>query len=92
MSPRLWSGKRELRWKISSAASLVRPASISLVGGTMMPSWKMSVVSGLIDPARRPPTSAKCAQLITKAQRRPSWNTGASSTWSFECEIAPREP
>ena len=50
MSPTFCSGKRELRKKIRSAASLVTPASISLVGGTMMPSWKMSVVSGLIEP------------------------------------------
>ena len=35
----------------SASASLVTPASISLVGGMMMPSWKMSVVSGLIEPA-----------------------------------------
>jgi hypothetical protein len=75
-----------------SVASLVLPASISLVGGTMMPSWKMSVVSGLIEPARSPPMSEKCAQPITKPQRRPSWKTGASSTWSLECETAPREP
>ena len=38
---------------------------------------------GLIDPARSPPMSAKCAHAITKAQRRPpvedwAWNTGAS--------------
>ena len=39
---------------MSSVASLVAPASISLVGGMMMPSWKMSEVSGLIEPARSP--------------------------------------
>jgi hypothetical protein len=92
MSPMFCSGKRELRKKIFSVPSLVTPASISLVGGTMMPSWKMSVVSGLIDPARRPPMSEKCAQPMTKPQRRPSWNTGARSTWSLECDMAPREP
>ena len=28
---------------------------------------------------------------MTSATRRPSWNTGASSTWSLEWETAPRE-
>ena len=63
-----------------NAAALVSPAAISFVGGTMMPSWKMSVASGLIDPGRMPPISAKCAQPMTKATRRPSRKTGARKT------------
>ncbi len=77
---------------MSSAASFVTPAAISRVGGMMMPSWKMSVASGLMDPGRRPPMSAKCAQPMTKAQRRPSWKTGARNTWSLLWDTAPREP
>ena len=92
MSPTLWSGKRELRWKMASVASFVTPAATSFVGGIMMPSWKISVASGLIDPARRPPMSAKCAQDMTNADRTPPVKTGASSTWSLECDTAPCEP
>ena len=58
----------------------------------MMPSWKMSVASGEIEPGRSPPISEKCAQPITNAQRSPSWNTGARNTWSLEWDTAPRLP
>jgi hypothetical protein len=57
----------------------------------MMPSWKMSVQSGDSEPARMPPMSLKCAQLCVKAASRPSANTGATNTWSGECETAPLE-
>ena len=57
-----------------------------------MPSWKMSVVSGLIEPGRTSPISAKCAQPMTKAQSAPPWKTGARNTWSLLCDTAPREP
>ena len=57
----------------------------------MMPSWKISVASELIEPGRNPPISEKCAQPMTNAARLPSWNTGARNTWSLECDTAPRE-
>ena len=77
---------------MSSAASFTTPAATRRVGGMMMPSWKMSVVSALMEPGRSPPTSAKCAHPMTKAMRAPPWNTGARNTWSFPCETAPCEP
>ena len=57
----------------------------------MMPSWKMSVQSGDSEPARMPPMSLKCAHDWAKAASLPSANTGATNTWSGECETAPLE-
>ena len=57
----------------------------------MMPSWKMSVQSGDSEPGRMPPISLKCAQDCAKAASSPSANTGATNTWSGECDTAPFE-
>ena len=60
--------------------------------GTMMPSWKISVASGEMLPARMPPMSQKWPQVCEKATSRPRWNTGAAKTMSGEWETPPREP
>ena len=66
------------------------PVTLEIVRGAIRAA--QAEMEALIEPARMPPMSEKCAQPMTKPQRLPSWKTGASSTWSLECEIAPREP
>ena len=66
------------------------PVTLEIVRGAVRAA--QAEMEALIEPARMPPISEKCAQAMTKPQRLPSWKTGATSTWSLECEMAPREP
>ena len=58
-SPSSRSGYRELRRMIRYASSFNSPRSIILMGGTKVPSWKISVLAGPMLPGREPPRSQK---------------------------------
>ena len=57
----------------------------------MVPSWKISVQSGDMEPGRMPPISAKCAQVCEKPTNASSAKTGEISTWSGVWVTAPCE-
>ena len=68
VSPLTISGKRELRKNMRSSSSATTPSRTTRTGGTMMPSWKMSVQSGDSEPGRMPPISLKCAQRLREGR------------------------
>ena len=53
-----------------------------LIGGTSVPSWKISVFAGPMLPGRDPPRSQKCAKEWQYATTSPWKNTGAMNTMS----------
>ena len=83
MSPRVITGVLTFALIISTIAPTTFPASKSLIGGKIIPSWYISVESEVQLPKCIPPSSLQCPLIVENPTRLFLTKTGITRVTSF---------